>query len=100
MTRAREGAGFTIRQVDEILFPHVGRGTLVRLEDRQEPPTDRKNRGRAALVLALYGFELEPFGLSEADIPPAIDLAVLQRLRRNSIGWLTARPLAYRPLAA
>jgi hypothetical protein len=80
ITRARETAGFTIREVADTLFPHVSRSTLVRLEDLAEPPADRKNRGRAALLLLLYGFDLSDFGLCEADLPPAIDREAVRRL--------------------
>lgn len=101
MERARSSTGMTFSQVEEILFPHISRSALVRLERLQEIPTGRKDRARAALVLLLYGFDLEQFGLSQADIPPAIDLRVLERLRQaKSSGWLTTSPLAPEPLAA
>jgi hypothetical protein len=79
LERARGKA--TFRQVEEILFPHVTKSSIVRLEHLQEVPTDRKIRARAAMVLLLYGYDLEDFGLSDEDVPPAIDLEVLQRLR-------------------
>jgi hypothetical protein len=82
LERARGKGQF--RQVEEILFPHVTKSALFRLEHREEVPTDRKDRARAAMVLLLYGYELEDFGLSEADVPPAIDLRVLDRLRRRA----------------
>jgi hypothetical protein len=85
LERARGRA--TFRQVEEILFPHVTKSSVVRLERLQEAPTDRKIRARAAMVLLLYGYDLEDFGLSEKDIPPAIDLRVLERMRRASIIW-------------
>jgi hypothetical protein len=84
MTRARQAARLNVRQVEEVLFPHVSRSALIRLEALQEVPTARKDRGRAALVLLLYGFELEEFQIVEADIPPAIDLRALERLRKSS----------------
>jgi len=93
MTRARERAGFNVRQVEEILFPHVSRSSLTRLEDRQEPPTDRKNRGRAALLLGLYGFAFDEFGIDEKDLPPVIDMAALRRLAPVSTTWYS-RPVA------
>lgn len=83
MTRAREAAEFTIRQVEEVLFPHVGRSSLVRLEDRQEVPTDKRGRARAALVLLLYGFELTDFGVSDDDLPAMIDTKALAALREQ-----------------
>jgi hypothetical protein len=89
MTRARERAGFNVRQVEEILFPHISRSALVRLEALQDPPTDKKNRGRTALLLGLYGFELEEFGVSEDDLPPVIDHQAWRRLAALSTKWLT-----------
>jgi hypothetical protein len=83
LRRARQAVGLEFRQVEEILFPHVSKSAVVRLEKRQEPPTYRKDRGRAALIVLLYGFELDDFDLSDADIPPAIDIEVLQSLRRR-----------------
>ena len=96
LRRARDEAGLTVRDVEEVLFPHVSKSGVVRLERNQVVPTYRKDRGRAALVLVLYGFDLDDFGLSEADIPPVIDLRALERLRlrRKSTGWLTAPMLA------
>jgi hypothetical protein len=35
----------------------------------------------------LYGYNLEDFGLTEADVPPAMDMKVLERLRRSSTKW-------------
>ena len=98
MTRARINADFNVRQVEEILFPHISKSALIRLEALQEIPTSRKDRARAALVLFLYGYEYEQFGVSETDLPPVIDWRALERLRtrRRSTGWLTAR----QPVAA
>jgi hypothetical protein len=87
MTRARQAARLNVREVEEILFPHVSKSALIRLEALPAVPAGRKDRGRAALVLLLYGFELEEFGLTDADIPPAIDLRALERLRRASTKW-------------
>lgn len=96
LRRARDEAGLTVRQIEVVLFPHVSKSGVIRLEQRMEAPTFRKDRGRAALVLVLYGFDLEDFGLSEADLPPVIDMRALEALRRRgrSTGWLTARVLA------
>ena len=102
MSRARQLAGFNVREVEEILFPHISKSALIRLEARQELPMSRKDRARAALVLFLYGFDFEEFGVSEADLPPVIDLRALERLRlrRKSTGWLTAPTFALTGLAA
>jgi hypothetical protein len=90
MRRARHLAGFEVRQVEDILFPHISKSSLIRLEaNHPEVPADRKDRARAALVVILYGFALEDFGLSADDVPPAMDYEVLQRLRdQPSTGWL------------
>jgi hypothetical protein len=95
VSRARQLAGFNVREVEEILFPHISKSALIRLEALQEVPTSRKDRARAALVLILYGFDFDEFGVTEADIPPAIDLRALERLRSRgrSTGWLTAATL-------
>jgi hypothetical protein len=90
LERARGKATFT--EVQEILFPHISRSSLFRLEAFQDVPTARKDRARAALVLMLYGYNLEDFGLTEADIPPAMDMKVLERLRRSSTKWFTTCP--------
>lgn len=91
LERARGKGQF--RQVDALLFPHVTKSALFRLEHLDEVPTDRKDRARAAMCVLLYGYDLEDFGLSEDDIPPAIDLRVLDRLRRSSTKWYR-RPVA------
>ena len=92
MARARKQAGFSnVRQVEEVLFPHVSKSSLIRLERLDELPTARYDRARAALVLLLYGYDLEDFGLSKDDVPPAIDLRVLERLRRSSTKWYLTR---------
>jgi hypothetical protein len=85
LRRAREFVGLTIRDVETQLFPHVSRSALTRLEGLSEVPADRKNRGRAALLLLLYGFELEDFDLGDTDLPPVIDLKALERLRKQHI---------------
>jgi hypothetical protein len=86
--------------VEEILFPHISKSALIRLEALRDMPTGRKDRSRAALVLMLYGFELEEFGVSESDIPPAMDLRALERMRRaTSTKWLTTAPPAARRAA-
>lgn len=83
LSRARETAGFTTRQVEEILFPHVTRGALARLEARQIPPTYRKDRNRVALLIYLYGFDQEEFEITDGDMPPIIDLKALAALREQ-----------------
>ncbi|HEY2303253.1 MAG TPA: hypothetical protein VGH66_15240 [Acidimicrobiales bacterium] len=83
LERARYEAGLTFREVEEILFPHISKSGVVRLERRWDAPTTRKDRGRAALVILLYGFELDDFEISEADIPPVIDLRALERMRKR-----------------
>jgi hypothetical protein len=85
MKRARDEAGLTMRQIEIVLLPHISKSGVSRLERRQEAPTFRKDRGRAALLVLLYGFELDDFELSEADIPPAIDLRGLDRLGRVAL---------------
>jgi hypothetical protein len=85
-------ARLNVRDVEEILFPHISKSALIRLEAFAEEPPGRKDRSRAALVLLLYGYELDEFGLTEADIPPAIDFKVLERLRRSSTKWFTTCP--------
>jgi hypothetical protein len=84
LRRARDEAGLTVRQIEEVLFPHVSKSGVIRLEQRGEPPTFRKDRGRAALLVLLYGFELDDFDLTEADVPPAMDLGVIDRLGRRA----------------
>ncbi len=59
------------------------KSALVRLEALREVPTSRKDRARAALVLKLYGFELEEFGVSDADLPPVIDMRALDALPKD-----------------
>jgi hypothetical protein len=89
MERARRAAGLQCREVERALFPHISKSALARLERLQNVPTGRKDRARAALVLMLYEFELSDFGLTEADIPPAIDLRALRKLAISSTKWLT-----------
>jgi hypothetical protein len=85
LSRARQRAGYRgVRQVEGILYPHVTKSALTRLEAFGDVPSAPKDRSRAALVLLLYGYELEDFDLGDTDIPPAIDLRVLERLRRSS----------------
>jgi len=98
--RARKAAGLNVRQVEEILFPHISKSALIRLEAQPALPEDRKDRARAALVLLLYGFDGDDFGLDRADVPPAIDRRALGRLARRrrkvappSTKWKKARPL-------
>jgi hypothetical protein len=91
MSRARRRAGYRgVRQVEEILYPHVSKSALTRLEAFHEVPLATKDRSRAALVVLLYGYELDDFDLGDTDIPPAIDLRVLERLRRASTKWYCA----------
>lgn len=92
--RGRENAGRTIEGVAELLFPHVSRSAMVRLEARDDPPVDRKNRGRAALLTLFYGYDLDSFDLAEDDLPPAIDLRALERIRRTtaSTKCFTSKP--------
>jgi hypothetical protein len=80
LRRARDEAGLTVRQIEEVLFPHVSKSGVIRLERRTEAPTFRKDRGRAALLVRLYNFELDDFDLTEADLPPAMDLRAVDRL--------------------
>jgi hypothetical protein len=83
-------ARLNVRDVEEILFPHISKSALIRLEAMRELPKARKDRARAALVLLLYGFgELDEFGLTEADIPPAIDYQVIESWRKST-GWFIA----------
>ncbi|HSS11565.1 MAG TPA: hypothetical protein VLL25_16890 [Acidimicrobiales bacterium] len=92
--RAIKECGLTMREIQEVLFPHVSKSGVARLVKRQEAPTYRKERARAALIVYLCGYELEEFDLSPADMPPAIDLRALERIRRAmpSTKWKTARP--------
>ena len=96
LERARSDAGLTFREVEEILFPHVSKSGVVRLERRQEAPTFRKDRARAALLLLVYGFELDDFELSEADIPPVIDLRALERIRKRARTGVGLRSKCFR----
>ena len=74
-----------MRQIEIVLLPHISKAGVSRLERRHEAPTFRKDRGRAALLVRLYGFDLEDFDLTEADLPPAIDLRMLDRLGRVAL---------------
>lgn len=85
LRRARDEAGLTVRQVEEVLFPHISKSGVIRLERHQTAPTYRKDRGRAALLVLLYGFELDDFDLEEGDVPPATDLREVDRLSRVAL---------------
>jgi hypothetical protein len=97
LARARHEAELNVRQVEEVLFPHITKSSLIRLERLEEVPTDRRSRTRAALVLLLYGFELEGFGVDADDLPPLLDMAALSRLRAR---LLTRWELSSSALAA
>lgn len=88
LARARETAGLTMREAVELLYPHVARTALYELERLEHPPEGRRDRARAALLIMLYDFALDDFGLSEADLPPAIDLAGIRRLALTSTGGI------------
>ena len=65
------------------------------MERNHEAPTYRKDRGRAALLVLLYGFELDDFDLSEDDLPPAIDRREIDRLARVALRSRCFADLAY-----
>ena len=87
MRRARDVARLNVRDVEEILFPHISKSALIRLEQLPHIPAGRKDRGRAALVLLLYGINPEDLGISLDDLPPAIDRRAIERLRPPSTKW-------------
>jgi hypothetical protein len=90
LARARLDAGYNLRDVEAVLAPHVSRATLNRLEARSTAPIRRQDRGRALLVLILYGVDPADFGLEPDDLPPATDLRALRDLRSARTGWMRA----------
>jgi hypothetical protein len=74
-----------MQQVAEILDPHVTHSGLGRLEGYQEPPTYHRDRGRVALLMLLYRFNMADFGVTESDVPRLTDLRALERLRLQTV---------------
>jgi hypothetical protein len=97
LARARTNAQLNLRDVEERLAPYISRATLNRLEALDIVPARRQDRGRAFLVLILYGYDPADFGLGPDDRPPATDLRALSKLRSARPGWM--RGTAGRALA-
>jgi hypothetical protein len=88
LARARANAGYSLRDVEARLTPHVSRAGLARLEDRPSVPVRPADRARAILVLLLYGVDPADFDLGPDDVPPATDLRALTKLRISRSGWM------------
>jgi len=88
LARARTNAQLNLRDVEERLAPYISRATLNRLEALDTVPQRAQDRGRAFLVVILYGYDPAEFGLTPDDRPPATDLRALSKLRLARPGWL------------
>jgi hypothetical protein len=80
-TRARRIAGYGLRDVEAKLLPLISRATLDRIEKLDDVPTRRQHRARAVVALVLYGFDPTEFELGTDDVPPAVDLRAVVKLR-------------------
>jgi hypothetical protein len=79
LTRAREAAGLTVRDVDRMTGSYVTKSALSRLEDMVAVPEKIADRRRALVALLLYRVDPTDFGLGPEDVPPLIDInAVVQ----------------------
>ncbi len=89
LARAREGAGYTLRDVADLLAGHDGlsRGTINRLEQLDEAPTDSVARRRAFQLLIVYGYNPSQLGLGPDDAPTVVDLRALRDLGIDASGW-------------
>lgn len=88
LARARNEAGYNLRDVEAALAPLISRATLDRLEKHPTVPRRRQDRARAVIVLVFYGVDPCEFGLGPDDVPPATDLRALTVLRTAASGWL------------
>lgn len=79
LTRAREQADLTIRDVERLTGSYVSRSALSRLEARDLVPDKIGDRRKALLVVLLCRVDPVDFDLGPEDVPPMIDLqAVVQ----------------------
>lgn len=90
MARARELAGFTLRQVETALDNEISRATVGRLEKLDAEPTDKRRRRQAVTLLVLYGFDPADFGLNDDDAPSIIDLRMVREQGKASTIWYAA----------
>jgi hypothetical protein len=88
LLRAREQAGFTLRELDrasDVL--EFGRGPIHAMEQMQTVPTKPMWRRRAYTYLTFLGFDPSDFGLTDDDAPRVIDLRVLRDLGTSPTKW-------------
>jgi len=90
LTRAREDAGYTMREVEDALRPHVSRTSIARLEDLDSVPSKPADRGRALMMLVFFGMDPNDFGLGPDDVPPLISLGDLYELGIRTGRFATA----------
>lgn len=95
--RAREDSGHTIRTAAMALgqFSHA---TVTRLEALDEEPTKLRDRQRAFMLLVLYGYDPEEFGLGPEDVPPVIDLKKVRDLGNPE--FCCTNPVVHLPWAS
>lgn len=85
--------------ISRLAWP-VSHAVLARLEKRAEPPTDRRSKLWAVLLLVSYGYDPAKFGLSLDVVPDSINLRNIvyantrpgetHIARQNDIPWLEA----------
>lgn len=89
LTRAREAAGYTLRDLDGARR-HLGfgRGPAHALEQRDEAPTEPELRVRAYTLVTFYGFDPADFDLGDDDRPSdVVDLRTLRDLGESPTKW-------------
>ena len=95
LARARADAGHTVRSAAEALdgYPGLSRGTINRLEALEEVPTKATQRHQACILVVLYGYDPDDFGLGPDDVPPLVDLRTLAEQGVQQTRWYRNRQI-------
>lgn len=78
-------------------LPGYSYGTIERLELLPDEPesSDATNRGRAFVLLTIYGYAPEQFGITDDDCPPFIDPNALAAMAEDWPDGLGVSPSAW-----
>lgn len=93
LARAREEAGYGLKDVATALPHWITKSTLNAFEHRSDPPTRSIDRARVVLALVLYGVDPAEFGLSITDDAPE-DGPPLERIRSRGLAFASSRCIA------
>lgn len=77
LTRAREKAALTVRDIEELTGRYVSRSAVSRLEARDVVPTKQPDRYKAMAILLLAKVDPRDFDLGPDDVPPFWDINAL-----------------------